>query len=111
VGEKETATAEDLAGADARTRTGNLMQMDDDPARATTVKSSKSNSSEIAGVPGEEEDEERVKGSKSNSSERTVKGSKSNTSERWQDDNTDDDEEPKAERATTVKSGKSNTSD
>ena len=100
VGEKETATAENLGagsveGSDARGRTGNQMQMDDDRgvARATSVKSGKSNSSDR--VVDDDPIDDSTDDDDTPNRATTVKSSKSNSSE----------------RATTVKSSKSNTSD
>ena len=122
MGEKETATAESLKAAPPK------------KAEEAIV------SERMGEEPSDDElgDDGRVKGSKSNTSERTsiqdfekpseattVKSGKSNSSDRWQDgdptdDNTDDDDTPNrvkgsksnsSERATSVKSSKSNTSE
>ena len=85
MGEKETATAADLAGEETE-----------------RVKGSKSNTSERSTVQDFEKNTEARATS--------VKSGKSNSSDRWQDDNFDDDETPST-AARTVKSSKSNTSD
>ena len=81
VGEKETATAEDLAGGDTERLKGlksnsserstvQDFEKNTEAARATTVKSGKSNSSDRLGNEGGgSADATTVKSSKSNSSE------------------------------------------